>query len=156
VKIGIFMDRGHFPAAYLATESPTNRSGDVSMKRIVWSFVLLLVALLAWGCGGSTDRSVVPEPVGVAAEGGGVFLCGNCGQIKGSDDCCRPDAESCSVCSLAKGSPGCCKIEKGTDVKLCTKCGQVGGSEVCCAKDAEKCPKCNLAKGSPGCCKIGT
>jgi hypothetical protein len=81
-------------------------------------------------------------------------LCGGCGQIKGSDVCCKADAEECDGCGLAKGSPGCCKIEKGQDVALCAGCGQIKGSDVCCKADAEKCGTCGLAKGSPGCCKI--
>jgi hypothetical protein len=125
------------------------------MNRIAWVLPLVVaVALATWGCDQSADESAQPAAVGEAAEGGGVFLCGECGQIKGSEVCCQPDAVACSGCTLVKGSPGCCKIEKGTDVKLCTKCGQIGGSEVCCAEGAEKCEKCGLAKGSPGCCKI--
>ena len=82
------------------------------------------------------------------------FLCGGCGQIKGSDACCAAGAKKCDKCGLTKGSPGCCKIEKGTDVELCTKCGQIEGADACCAAGAKKCAKCGLAKGSPGCCKI--
>ncbi len=84
------------------------------------------------------------------------FLCGACGQIKGSDTCCAADAATCAKCGLAKGSPGCCRIEKGTDVELCTGCGQIKGSDTCCAADAATCAKCGLAKGSPGCCRINT
>ncbi len=123
------------------------------MNKIAWVLPLLMVVALAvWGCSQSTEEG--PAAVGEAAEGGGVFLCGACGQIKGSDDCCKPDARTCDACTLVKGSPGCCTIEKGSDVKLCTKCGQIAGSEVCCNEGAEKCEKCSLAKGSPGCCKI--
>jgi hypothetical protein len=39
-------------------------------------------------------------------------LCGKCGQIKGTDACCKVDAPKCSKCGLAKGSPGCCKLPK--------------------------------------------
>ena len=51
----------------------------------------------------SADASVSPGAVG---------LCTGCGQIKGSDVCCRADAATCPGCDLAKGSPGCCKIKK--------------------------------------------
>ena len=125
------------------------------MNRIAWFLPLLLVvALGGWGCRQSAEEPVQPAAVGEAAEGGGVFLCGACGQIKGSDDCCKQDAAKCAMCELAEGSPGCCKIAKGTDAKVCTKCGQVAGSENCCKPDAVKCAKCGLAEGSPGCCKI--
>jgi hypothetical protein len=81
------------------------------------------------------------------------LLCGKCGEIKGTDKCCDPNAQKCE-CGLIHGSPGCCKIEKGDDVKLCTHCGQIKGTDNCCAKDAKSCSSCGLHKGSPGCCKI--
>ncbi len=36
-------------------------------------------------------------------------LCGDCGEVKGSDKCCVPEAEKCEKCGLNKGAPGCCK-----------------------------------------------
>ena len=36
-------------------------------------------------------------------------LCKSCGQVKGSDACCKPGAVICTQCGLVKGSPGCCK-----------------------------------------------
>lgn len=85
-------------------------------------------------------------------------ICGKCGEIKGSDKCCKPDATRCDACGLTKGSPGCCKDLKPkpgeTDVYLCPKCGEVLGSEKCCDPDAARCDKCGLAKGSPGCCNL--
>lgn len=77
-------------------------------------------------------------------------LCGACGEVKGSDQCCAADADVCD-CGLHKGSPGCCKIEKGTDVTLCSKCGEVADGEKCCAEGAEVCA-CGAHKGAPGCC----
>ena len=37
-------------------------------------------------------------------------LCLKCGQIGGSDACCKADALKCDRCGMAKGSPGCCAI----------------------------------------------
>ncbi len=34
-------------------------------------------------------------------------LCG-CGEVKGSENCCNPDAAKCGSCGKIKGSPGCC------------------------------------------------
>lgn len=83
-------------------------------------------------------------------------LCSKCGQIKGTEKCCLPDAPKCEKCGLAKGAPACCRHLDFTQgpVTLCNGCGQVKGSDLCCVKDAPKCEKCNLAKGSPGCCKM--
>lgn len=39
-------------------------------------------------------------------------LCPKCGQIKGSDICCKADATKCGKCGMVKGSPGCCAIPK--------------------------------------------
>lgn len=39
-------------------------------------------------------------------------LCQKCGQIKGSEVCCKADAPKCEKCGLAAGSPGCCKLPK--------------------------------------------
>jgi hypothetical protein len=41
-----------------------------------------------------------------------VELCIDCGQIKGSELCCKSDQVKCESCGLAKGSPGCCKLPK--------------------------------------------
>jgi len=51
------------------------------------------------GCGGG-GRCKTP-----AAQ----TLCKGCGQVKGSDACCKPGAVKCTKCGLDKGSPGCCK-----------------------------------------------
>jgi hypothetical protein len=113
------------------------------LRRTVLPLVLFLaVGMLIIGC------SKPPDPTPTAKT-----LCGGCGQIKGTEACCKADAPKCAGCDLAKGSPGCCKIKKGTDTALCAKCGQIKGTDACCKADAPKCAKCNLAKGSPGCCK---
>lgn len=68
----------------------------------VTSFVLGLVEIVL--------PLVIP---GVQAPSGkasaGLKLCGHFGQIKGSDLCCKPGAETCPKCGLVKGSPGCRK-----------------------------------------------
>ncbi len=125
-----------------------------------WVFsIVALLGLAVWGCGQTTTPDAdleADKATQGATETAAVFLCGDCGQIKGSDDCCAEGAETCEKCGLATGAPGCCKIKKGTNVELCTACGQIKGSDACCAEGAETCAKCSLAKGSPGCCKIGT
>ena len=109
------------------------------------------------------DKTAVCPATGVCPKGstqcklksaGAVKLCGSCGEIKGTANCCKKDAEKCSKCELIKGSPGCCKMTKGETVKLCSSCGEIKGTTKCCKKDAVKCTKCNLIKGSPACCKL--
>jgi hypothetical protein len=39
-----------------------------------------------------------------------VAVCTLCGQIAGSDLCCKPDQVKCEKCGLTEGSPGCCKL----------------------------------------------
>ena len=113
--------------------------------------VLSLVAMTSLGCGQATT----PEPTDltkVLYRPG--TLCGNCGQLKGTETCCAEGAEVCSKCSLHKGAPGCCKMEKGANVTLCGACGEIKGGAACCAEGAEACAKCKLNKGAPGCCKL--
>ena len=104
---------------------------------------VMVLTLVAWGWSRQPATETAPPA-----------LCGECGQIKGSDVCCAADAEKCGKCDLVKGSPGCCKIQKGTDTELCTGCGQIKGSEACCVAGAATCEKCGLHQGSPGCCRI--
>ena len=87
-----------------------------------------------------------------------LVVCQKCGDIKGSEKCCKVDAVKCPKCGLNEGSIGCCKALKPAegekDIVLCAECGEVKGTDKCCKVDAVKCPKCGLTKGSPGCCKI--
>ena len=84
-----------------------------------------------------------------------VTLCSKCGQIKGTDVCCKAGQPKCETCGLAKGSPGCCKLPEdvSTPVQLCAECGEIKGGEKCCEPVAT-CGKCRLNKGAPGCCKM--
>ena len=73
--------------------------------------------------------TTVTAPAAVAAA-----TCAMCGEVKGSEKCCKP-ADKCGKCGLHKGSPGCCKpVAKAdtTAVKTCAKCGEVKGSDKCC------------------------
>jgi|GEM_PF-1836134 len=99
------------------------------------------------------DDGVSPEKVAV--------ICSNCGQIKGSPQCCKPGQQLCSTCGLVKGSPGCCRIAKGSDttVELCRNCGFIKESTECsanCGNPKANCLKCRRVRGSPGCCKTDT
>jgi hypothetical protein len=108
---------------------------------------LVGIALLGYGCKKSGQ--------GTASAAETVELCTMCGQIKGSDLCCKPDQTKCADCGLVKGSPGCCAIPEGAEkAAICTKCGQIAGTELCCKPDQTTCAGCGLVKDSPGCCKI--
>lgn len=125
----------------------------------------LLAASLVSGCESASDPQGPSKDVKSGQTCGAGKTCGasvakvciKCGQLKGSDLCCKPGQKLCSACKLVKGSPGCCSLPKGAnaDVKLCTKCGFIKGSADCCkTAGKKKCPSCGLVKGSPGCCKI--
>jgi len=117
---------------------------------IALAIVLAFGLVSITGCEKTDDGEVTVNEAPASVD-----LCVKCGQVKGSESCCKPDAVKCDKCGLAKGSPGCCAIPKDAEsASLCKKCGQLTGSETCCKPDAEKCPKCELAKGSPGWCKI--
>ena len=109
----------------------------------------IVPAALLVGCG---DEDEQEPPV---KKPGTCVLCYKCGQVKGSDKCCKADAEKCTKCGLHKGSPGCCRLAGAkADVCLCTYCGEIKGSDKCCKAGAAKCTKCGLNMGSPGCCRI--
>ncbi len=118
---------------------------------IVLAVALLGVVLYANGC---KKREAAGSKAGTAMAAS-VELCTDCGQIKGSELCCKPNQTTCPSCGLVKGSPGCCNIPEGAETAaICTGCGQIKGSELCCKPNQPTCPKCGLVKGSPGCCKI--
>lgn len=118
---------------------------------IVLMVALVGAVLFANGC---KKRESASSKAGQAIAAS-VELCTHCGQIKGSDLCCKPGQIKCTGCGLVKGSPGCCNIPKGAKTAaICTKCGQIKGGALCCKPDQPKCSKCGLVKGSPGCCKI--
>ena len=74
-----------------------------------------LVGLLLSGSG--CKESDEESSVGTARAADSVALCVKCGQIKGSDLCCKPDQATCAGCGLVKDSPGCCKIPKNYNRK---------------------------------------
>ena len=128
------------------------------MTCLLTATVLLFVSLEVMAGEGHGDRHG-KEAVEKEAPGHDkLVVCQKCGEIKGSENCCKVDAEKCEKCGLNKGSIGCCKALKPAEgekeIVLCPKCGEVKGSDKCCKVDAEKCEKCGLNLGSPGCCKI--
>jgi len=140
-----------------ATKGEAVRIGKLT-RMVAVSLVLMAASVTSLGCGACGGACAAPAKKQVEhpkeATAPALVLCGKCGQLKGSGECCAKDAVKCKGCGLAKGSPGCCKVTKGKDATLCAKCGEIKGSKICCAKDAVKSKECGLAKGSPGCCKI--
>ena len=50
------------------------------------------------------------EAEGIVLDKTPAQLCAKCGEVKGSDACCKVEGhEKCPKCGLHKGSPGCCK-----------------------------------------------
>ena len=113
-----------------------------------WAALLFTLS----GCG-EPEAVGIPHTHNPDAE---VTLCGLCGEVKGSENCCQEGATLCPICGLHKGAILCCStaINGRRDVVLCRKCGEVAFSKKCCQVGAAACPKCGLHKGSPGCCKI--
>ena len=86
-------------------------------------------------------------------KGMGEELCTNCGEMKGSEKCCKP-AMKCDKCGMHKGAPGCCKMEKGEKMdKTCGMCGEMKGSEKC-SKPEMKCEKGGMDKEASSCNKM--
>jgi hypothetical protein len=118
-------------------------------------FGLSALALLFTFAGCTSDSAApahkdVPGTTRVSLEGD---VCGSCGCIKGSAECCK--GEKCEKCGMQKGSLLCCSGVKPADgVTYCQKCGYEKGSANCCAEGNVTCEKCGLASGSPLCCKI--
>ena len=117
---------------------------------------LALAGVVLAGCSGGDQENKADDAAGKASADAAA-LCGKCGLVKDSDECCKLEGkEICDKCGLVKDSPGCCLpgVESG-NVSLCTKCGEVKGSDECCKTEGKEiCGMCGLIKGSPGCCKI--
>ena len=83
-------------------------------------------------------------------------LCGKCGEVKGSDNCCAAGAETCSGCGLHAGAPLRCAHlpEDAAGKDICQACGHVAEEGHACDSDCEKCADCGMHKGAPACCKV--
>ncbi len=143
------------------------------MKKLFYLFVCVSVVSLFASCGSGTgtEEGGDNDSTKVEAEHAGhdhdgedhvghdhgddeniTTLCLKCGEIAGSENCCKEGIEKCSVCGLNMDSPGCCSIPEGvTEAKICNKCGEIIGTENCCKEGVEKCEACGKHKGSIGC-----
>jgi len=72
-------------------------------KCIAIAAVMLLFGVMLAGYGCKKTESEVQAADSIA-------LCIKCGQIKGTDVCCKPGQTTCDKCGLVKGAPGCCKL----------------------------------------------
>ena len=111
--------------------------------------LLLSAQIVSANCGSadcSDSKAVKQATCGEKAEAKLSEVCLKCGQIKGSDICCKPDQEKCAKCGLVKGSPGCCKIKEGTKKAFVN---QKTGKIICCAKGDES------KKKASGACPLG-
>ncbi len=133
------------------------------MQHILKFIVCISVVMFFIGCStaekkqepaqDAVEKQAQPE----TAEEKVYVLCLKCGEIKGTEKCCKAEGrEKCGSCGMLKGAPGCCKIPEGaTEAIICTKCGEIKGTEKCCKVEGrEKCTCCGLIKGSVGCCKL--
>jgi hypothetical protein len=71
------------------------------MKKILVALVALSVLAIG-SVAFAQCCSAAKAKAAVSAE-----LCSKCGEIAGSEKCCKEGAELCAGCGLHKGSPGC-------------------------------------------------
>lgn len=119
------------------------------------TLVAALAACLSLGCTNSAPPETATNSEASAGDDVAGKLCGDCGDEKGSSDCCSESAAKCDGCGMNEGSKLCC-VELDASVAgkdMCGSCGHAAGSESCCVEGAEKC-ECGMAKGSPLCCKL--
>ena len=127
----------------------------MNAKKKILIFVSMVAVVVFLQFANGCKESTCTSSKSTTASAASVELCTHCGQIKGSELCCKPGQQKCDSCGLVKGSPGCCNIPEGAKTAaICTKCGQIKGTELCCKPGQTKCSVCGLVKGSPGCCKI--
>jgi hypothetical protein len=64
------------------------------MKKLLLISLASIALIFATSCGSDADAKAI---------------CDKCGDEKGTENCCKADAEKCEKCEKNKGSPGCCK-----------------------------------------------
>ena len=75
---------------------------------LVMAVTMVGMILLAGGCKKEEPKTIADAVKAVESKVD-ESLCTKCGQIKGTDLCCRADAVKCDKCGKDKGSLGCCK-----------------------------------------------
>ena len=80
-------------------------------KQLIF-LMAMMVALSLLAVSGCKKASDKDETAAVTSAVDSVKLCSACGQVKGSELCCKPGQEKCPMCGLVKDSPGCCKMPK--------------------------------------------
>ena len=82
------------------------------MKKVVTTVLMVVSLGLLTGCSSLCGKCKLC-PFGKKAAKEAEALCVKCGEIKGSEKCCKAEGrEKCPKCGLFKGSPGCCKKDK--------------------------------------------
>jgi len=122
------------------------------MKKIIFISVFSLLAAIVVSCGGDNTASACNAKHGEKRNQCKVQsdtcpaqkVCIKCGEIKGSDTCCKSEGrEKCTKCGLFKGSVGCCQIPKGAEeVFYCKKCSKVVTADEMKKMCKEKCENC--------------
>ena len=105
-------------------------------------FLVLMISVFSISTIQAQEKSSKTEKVKI--EKSTEKLCTNCGEIKGSEKCCKPEGRvKCEKCGLFKDSPGCCKMAKTEkketkkDGVSASKCGEKSTSG-CCDKPKKK------------------
>lgn len=126
---------------------------------------MLTIALLMAGCVASSIPPYQPtkEEITQLKAKKPLVLCGKCGEIKGTANCCksglplndetgfhqnsmRQQIIMTTQGSLTKQELDCLYSQK--DVTLCEKCGHIKGTDKCCKKTAPIDPKTGFESNS--------
>jgi len=83
---------------------------EKTMKKLSVILTVLALVFVAGCCCTKGGKCPFGGKAGVAET---AELCKGCGEVKGSEKCCKPAGRTkCAKCGLFKGSPGCCKMGK--------------------------------------------
>jgi len=77
--------------------------GSHIMKKSLW----LLAVIAAVAVGSLSTYAQCCPGCSKDKKAAQTATCQKCGELKGSDKCCKPDATKCAKCGLDAGSPGC-------------------------------------------------
>jgi hypothetical protein len=76
------------------------------MKKSMW-LLAVIAAVVVGSISVNAAEGCCPSCGKGKKDAAQTATCAKCGELKGSDKCCKADAVKCDKCGLDKGSPGC-------------------------------------------------